>query len=170
MTAPASADPLDPSARLEIAELLARYAEAIDDGDFDAVGRLLADAVVVGPDGQVVAEGARAITSLYEHTTRRHADGTPRTAHVITNVIIEPLGPATVEVRSRFTVLQATESVELRPVIAGRYVDRVELLGQRWRFTRREMRPELVGDLSDHLLIDLDARAGSAPDGPDGSP
>lgn len=158
MSPTASPEPLDPGARAEIAELLARYAEAIDDGDFAAVGELLSDAVIVGPDGRAVARGAEEITALYEHTTLRHADGTPRTAHVITNVIVEPLGPGSAEVRSRFTVLQATDSIELRPVVVGRYLDRVELVDDRWRFTRREMRPELVGDVSDHLSFDLAAQ------------
>ena len=40
--------PVDPTDRALATELLARYAEAIDAGDFDAVGALLADWVVDG--------------------------------------------------------------------------------------------------------------------------
>lgn len=149
-----TASPLDAEDRSLIAELLARYAEAIDAGDFDAVGQLLAHATVAAADGTPIATGAAAVTALYGATTRRHADGTPLTAHVITNVIIDPLGPDLAEVRSRFTVLQATDLVPLQPVVVGRYVDRVERAPEGWRFCNRVMIPERWGDVSDHLSFD----------------
>jgi hypothetical protein len=146
--------PLDPGDRALVVELLARYAEAIDAGDFPAVGELLAHATLSDAEGNPVATGRDEITALYEATTRRHPDGTPRTAHVITNVIVEPVGPDAVEMRSRFTVFQATASVPLQPVVVGRYRDRVERVGGQWRFVQRQMVPEHWGDVSDHLRFD----------------
>lgn len=148
--------PVDPVDRAEVAELLARYAEAIDAGDFEAVGRLLRHAVIEDPVLGPVAEGAEAVTALYTSTTRRHADGTPGTAHVITNVIVERPGPDPdeLEVRSRFTVLQATDTLPLQPVVVGRYVDRVRRIDGRWCFVRRRMIPERWGEVGQHLTFD----------------
>lgn len=145
---------VDPHDRALVAELLARYAELIDAGDFAGVGRLLGDAVVADADGNEIARGAAAIEALYAATTRRHADGTPMTAHVITNVIVETAGDGLLEVRSRFTVFQATAAVPLQPVAVGRYVDLMARDGDGWRFERRRMIPERWGDVSDHLTFD----------------
>ncbi|MDQ2677275.1 MAG: nuclear transport factor 2 family protein [Actinomycetota bacterium] len=140
--------------RAAAAELLARYAELIDAGDFDGVGRLLGDAVLRDADGSAIATGAEQITALYVATTRRHADGTPLTAHVITNVIVDALGPDELEMRSRFTVLQCTDTLALQPVVAGRYVDRLVRTVEGWRFADRTMIPQFWGDVSEHLTFD----------------
>lgn len=140
--------------RAAAAELLARYAELIDAGDFDGVGELLGDAVVRDAQGSVIATGAAEIAAIYEGTTRRHSDGTPRTAHVITNVIVDELGADAVEVRSRFTVLQCTDTLALQPVVVGRYVDRLARTADGWRFADRTMIPQFWGDVSEHLSFD----------------
>jgi 3-phenylpropionate/cinnamic acid dioxygenase small subunit len=148
----------EPSPFEAIAQLLARYAELIDDGDFAGLGGLLAAATITMEDGTVVATGADEVRRLYESTTRRHADGTPKTQHVITNLIVEPLDDdgARYEARSRFTVLQATGDVPLQPIVAGRYRDVAERTPDGgYRFVERCMIVQLVGDVSHHLLIDL---------------
>jgi 3-phenylpropionate/cinnamic acid dioxygenase small subunit len=141
-----------------VAQLLARYAELIDDGDFDGVGELLGDCTITMEDGTEVARGADAIRRLYEATTARHDDGTPLTHHVITNLIVEAAGddPDRVEARSRFTVFQATADLPLQAIVVGRYRDVIARGADgRWRFVERCMMPRLVGDTSRHLLIDL---------------
>lgn len=55
--------------RWAAAELLARYAELMDRGDFAAVGDLLAHASVATEDGTVVATGP---TRSARCTSRRH--------------------------------------------------------------------------------------------------
>jgi 3-phenylpropionate/cinnamic acid dioxygenase small subunit len=148
------------SIRSEVEQLLARYAELIDAGDFAGLGVLLSESAITTEDGTVIARGRDEIRALYEQTTRRHADGTPRTQHVITNVIVEPLteagvSPARVVARSRFTVLQATESIPLQVIVAGRYRDVLERSGAGgWVFVERCMCPDLLGNLGDHLLFD----------------
>lgn len=138
-----------------IESLLYRYAEAIDAGDFAAVGALFAHGRICGPDGAPIAEGAAAVQRLYEATTRRYPDdGTPKTRHMITNPIIEvDEGDGTATGRSRFTVYQATEALPLQPIIAGDYHDRFAVVDGAWTFSERVMRPALYGDLSQHLLI-----------------
>ena len=149
------ASPSVTSAPAAVAALLAAYAERIDAGDFEGIGALLRDAIITTEDGAVVATGADEIAAMYRATTRRFADGTPRTRHVITNLIVEPDPPADrVIASSYFTVFQATDGVALQPIIAGRYRDVVERRDGRWVFVERRMTPTLFGDLSAHLLFD----------------
>jgi len=135
-----------------IERLLHEYAERIDDGDFAGVGALFADGRVCGPDGTTLAEGAEAVQRLYERTTRRHEDGTTRTRHLVTNVVVD-VGAERATARSTFTVLQSTPGVPLQPIAAGRYRDTFELVDGRWHFDERVMLPDFFGDVSEHLLI-----------------
>jgi hypothetical protein len=105
------------------------------------------------------------VLALYASGTRRYDDtGTPKTKHVTTNLIIEAdaaVGTATC--RSYFTVLQAVRgALPLQPIIAGRYHDRFVRTGDDgWRFDARHMIVDLVGDLSQHLLLDFGLEEGA---------
>lgn len=146
--------PVDPADRDAVTALVCAYADAIDAGDFVAVAELLADAVVETADGAPVATGRDEVLALYTATTRRHADGTPRTAHLVTNLVVDHgAQPGELVARSRFVVLQATEAVPLQPVVTGRYADTFARVDGRWRFVRRRMVPELWGDVRDHLTF-----------------
>lgn len=141
--------------------LLFRYATAIDAGDLDAVGELFAHGAIATDDGTVLARGAAEVRDLYRSTTRIHPDGTPRTAHLTTNVVIDvDHDGGRAESRSRFVVHQAVPAagddpgLALQPVIAGRYHDRFERVDGEWRFVERRIRPELFGDLARHLRFD----------------
>ena len=53
-------------------------------------------------------------------------------------------------------MLQQTPSLPLQPIIAGRYRDEFARTDNgEWYFTRRHIVVDLVGDVSQHLLIDL---------------
>ncbi|NCY16276.1 MAG: nuclear transport factor 2 family protein [Actinobacteria bacterium] len=142
-------------ARGAIENLLYSYADAIDAGDYEAIGALFEHGSIALEDGTPIATGAAAVTALYTATTRRYPDGTPRTHHVTTNPLIE-LGAdgTTARCRSRFTVFQQTDVVALQPIIAGHYTDSFDCVDGVWRFSERRMRPTLYGDLSQHLLIE----------------
>jgi 3-phenylpropionate/cinnamic acid dioxygenase small subunit len=138
-----------------IANLISRYAELIDAGDFEAVADLLADAEVTAEGSSHVTRGRDEVLALYTSTTRRYEDGTPRTRHLTTNLITE-VEDDSATVRSYFTVLQAvSDALTLQPIIAGRYRDRFVRSGGGWRFAARHITVDLVGDVSHHLLIDL---------------
>ncbi len=141
----------------EIEELLYRYAEQIDRGDFEGVADLLADAVIVGPGGERGPQGRAEILRMYQATTRCYQDdGTPHTKHVTSNVIVEVDEVAgTATARSYFTVFQALPDFPLQPIVAGRYHDAFTRVGERWRFSERKMMPDLFGDVGRHLLVDL---------------
>jgi ketosteroid isomerase-like protein len=144
-------------AHVAIANLIYTYAEKIDLGDFDGVAELFTHAVVTAEGTQVRNIGKDQVLKMYVDSTRRYPDnGTPHTKHVTTNLILdidEEAGQATCH--SYFTVFQQTEVLALQPVIAGRYHDRFERVDGQWRFTARHMLSDLIGDLSQHLLIDI---------------
>lgn len=135
--------------KLEITELLYRYAELIDAGDFDGVGALLGRGNFMG------VQGADAIAGLFGKTTRRfpeHGNRT-RTRHLVLNPIVAVDGD-TARARSTFCVVQQTDTVALAPIVVGRYADTFARDEQGWYFTERKVDVEMVGDVSDHLLID----------------
>jgi 3-phenylpropionate/cinnamic acid dioxygenase small subunit len=135
-----------------ITNLLYRYAELIDSGDFAGTAALFAEArVMVGEDW---LEGAAPLQALWEKTVRLYPCGTPRTKHVITNPIVEideAAGMATC--RSYYTVIQATDALPLQVICAGRYHDSFVRRDGSWRFaTRNYSLFDLAGDMSAHLL------------------
>jgi len=143
--------------RDRIEALIFGYADLIDAGDFDGLGRLFADAELRFAGFDEHRQGHDEVRSLYEATTRRYEDGTPRSKHLVTNVVVELDDAAgTASGRSYFTVLQAVPgALALQPVIAGRYHDEFVRTEGGWRFSSRTMLIDLIGDLSHHLHMDL---------------
>jgi len=145
--------------KLAITELLYRYAELIDAGDFDAVGRLLARATFAGTRSASTSS-AEAIAKLFGVTTRRYPrhGNTPRTRHLVLNPIVEISseisGARTAKSRSTFCVVQNTETVPLQPIVVGRYFDTFTCDDDGWYFTARQVDVEMIGDISAHLMID----------------
>jgi 3-phenylpropionate/cinnamic acid dioxygenase small subunit len=133
----------------QIRNLMYRYMEATDNGDFEGRAALFEHAVVHFPEplgsqtGAAVAESFRSRQRLY--------DGIPRTSHLCLNVIIEFDDTATsAAVRSRYLVLQETDEFPLQPIITGRYHDRFERVDGKWRFAERRFIVDLVGNMSAH--------------------
>jgi hypothetical protein len=146
----------DDSARNAIEHIVYGYAERIDLGDLPGVAELFAHAKYKGggPDDPGV-DGAAPVLKILDSMIRRYDDGTPRTKHVTTNLIIdadESAGTATA--RSYYTVFQQLEGFPLQPIIAGRYHDAFARVDSEWRLTERVIFCDLVGDLSRHLTID----------------
>jgi 3-phenylpropionate/cinnamic acid dioxygenase small subunit len=134
-----------------IRNLLGRYCELIDAGELDALADLFADAVLTDDAGTELGRGREGAAGVYA-SVRIHDNGTPRTRHLTTNSIIdvdEDAGTATA--RSVYVVFQATDTLALQPIIAGRYRDRFARRDGQWSFTERAFAVDLVGDLSHHL-------------------
>ena len=144
--------------KLEITELLYRYAELIDAGDFDGVGRLLARSTFGGPTSGSVS-GADNIAKLFAMTTRRYPEhgNTPRTRHLVLNPVVELRGDGTAATRSTFCVMQDTETVSIQPIVVGRYYDAFARDDQGWYFTERKVDIQMLGDVSAHLMVDPSA-------------
>ncbi len=132
-----------------VSKLIYEYAARIDAGDFDGVAQLFAHGTFLD------FQGADAVRKCFERMVVRYDDGTPRTKHVTTNLIVdvdEARGTATA--RSYFTVLQSVAGSPLQIVIAGRYADTFHRLDGEWWFDRRMVHSDLIGDLSRHLQVD----------------
>lgn len=136
--------------KLAVTELLYRYAELIDAGDFAGVGELLGRGQFMG------VAGAESIAKLFATTTRRFPNhgNTPRTRHLVLNAIVD-VDVDIATARSTFCVVQRTDTVALQPIVVGRYADTFGRDAQGWHFTERTVDVEMVGDVSDHLMIDL---------------
>jgi 3-phenylpropionate/cinnamic acid dioxygenase small subunit len=133
-----------------IRALIHEYAELIDDGELDAVAELFTHGTWSSPGRGTPLRGAEQVRRAYDGVILY--DGVPSTKHVISNVTIDINGDATAAAaRSYFTVLQARPDFPLQPIIAGRYHDRFERVGGKWRFADRQIIPDLIGDLSRHL-------------------
>lgn len=133
-----------------------RYAECVDAADFDGIGELFARGRITNEGYPGEIEGADRVRKLYAGTNRVHDDGTLRTRHLTTNVFVEIEESAgTATARSAFVVFQATPTLPLQPIVAGRYHDRFARSGREWHFAQRHILLEQIGDVREHLQIDV---------------
>lgn len=139
----ATADDLE-----SIRALVHRYAELIDLGELEQLADMFEHSTWSSPGRGEPLRGREQVLHAYDGVMMY--DGIPSTKHVITNVSVE-LDGDTAAARSYFTVLQARPDLPLQPIIAGRYHDTFERAGDGWRFTDRQIIPDLIGDLSRHL-------------------
>ena len=139
---------------VQISNLLYRYAECLDSGQLVEAAELFRHACIkVQSQGDLLDHTA--LLGIWQQRIKLYPCGTPRTRHVISNPIIdidEAAGTATV--RSCYTVLQATDTLPLQPIAAGRYFDEFERVDGIWRFSFRDYSHlEMIGDLTGHLLM-----------------
>ena len=141
-----------------ITNLLYRYAELMDAGELEGAAALFARTRVRTGDGAVV-EGSAPMLALWRAHVRIYPCGTPCTKHVISNPIVEVDEDAgTATCRSYYTVMQATPDLPLQAICAGRYHDAFVRVDGQWHFSERDYSLlDLVGDLSQHLLIPVAA-------------
>lgn len=138
----------------QIANLLYRYAELMDTGDLTSVAALF-DHARVKTNGIDEPADSATLLAQWRSFVKIYPCGTPRTKHVVTNPIIEiDEDKGTATCRSYYTVLQATDTLPLQVIAAGRYHDEFERVDNKWRFSFRNYTMlDLMGDLSDHLLL-----------------
>ena len=144
------------SDQVAISNLIYEYARLIDLGDFAGIGDLFQRGKIIFKDSEQITEisGSKEIKELYEKTTRRYDDGTPRTHHATTNITLD-IDSNFAYTFSYFTVFQQLENLPLQPIIAGSYEDTFRFEDNEWHFQIREIKVSLVGDISQHLLIPL---------------
>ena len=154
-------------ARHQVCNILYRYAEAVDDGDFVSLRQLFKHCEIHA--GGTLYHGAAGIEKMFSTFTMFYNDmgdrvkvpeehGKPGTSHIISNPIIvfAPDGNIA-EARSRYSVFQARPGFPLQLIIQGRYLDRFQCVAGVWRLMRRSYRMDSVGDLSHHLASKLPA-------------
>ena len=139
-----------------ITALMYRYAECVDAADFDGIAALFSDGRITneGVEGAIV--GSDAVRKLYERTNRVHDDGTTRTRHMNSNVVVDiDDGTGHATARSSFVVFQQTPALPLQPIVSGRYRDTFARSGADWRFECRHILVDHVGDVREHLTFNL---------------
>ena len=135
----------------EIANLVYRYPELIDAGDFDGIAELFRHATLRA--GNNVVRGRNELVPMLKRLVRIYEGGRPFTKHLVSNLVIE-VAPdrATATARSYVTVLQARPSeFPLQVIASNRHFDRFECVDGAWRFSERVDIPDLAGDLSRHV-------------------
>jgi len=141
-----------------ITKLMFRYAECVDTADFDGLSALFANGIMTSTsaadeDGGMTGEQ---VGRFYAATNRVHEDGTLRTRHLATNVIVdidEAADSATA--RSYYVVFQATGKLPFQAIVGGRYDDDFKRVDGQWCFAKRVVHVDQIGDMSEHLSFDL---------------
>ncbi len=138
------------SSERAIENLIARYAFLVDSGDFDGLGALLDTCnLTLGPGPAVRGRGA--VAQLARTALMTYDDGTPRTRHITTNIMIEVDEAAgTARSQSYYTVFQSLPDFPLQPIATGNYTDRFERRGGTWSFAERSVQTRFEGDTSRH--------------------
>ncbi|MFE3737005.1 nuclear transport factor 2 family protein [Streptomyces sp. NPDC059134] len=139
------------SSARQIENLIARYSHLVDEGDFAEFGALFDEADFVF--GEVSIRGEKAIADVIGSTLVVHDDGTLRTRHITTNLLIEVNEDEDSAVaRSYYNILQSVPGLlPLQMVAGGRYRDRFERRDGLWSFARREITIDFTGDTRFHL-------------------
>ncbi|SFV12668.1 nuclear transport factor 2 family protein [Pseudoduganella namucuonensis] len=133
-----------------IQNLLHSYPYALDGGRFDAVGQLLGEADVYSGGSLMASKDAVAVASAFRDWVLVYEDGTPRTRHMLANLIIRPDGPERAIAQSYVMVFQQAATQPLQAIIGGDYLDRLAKVDGRWKIVERHMGNDLIGDLRCH--------------------
>jgi 3-phenylpropionate/cinnamic acid dioxygenase small subunit len=150
------------SAHDQIRNLIHRYSEGIDTGRFEIWEELFEHAEIyftIGDSEPTLIAGGGDLSVMTQGIIM-YGDGTPRTRHLVTNIIIEvdeTSGKATA--RSYNTTLQQVPDRPIEVIATARYFDSFELADNAWRFTQRIIRHSAIdgvnrdftGDMSHHV-------------------
>lgn len=136
--------------RNEILRLMNEYCYSVDRGDLEAFAALFGHGsfeIIGDPGGPL--EGSEAVLGMLRNVTLY--DGKTHTKHVMSNVQIDvDEANASARAQSYITLFQALPDFPLQPIFIGHYFDDFERVDGRWRFRRRRISPDLIGDLSRH--------------------
>ncbi len=131
--------------------LVYRYAELIDEGDFDGLGALFARGNIHFVPGGLSLRGASEVTDFYQKTVIVDASsGTPGTTHWTSNVIVQGDDQGLLA-RSRYQVTLNAGDVAPRLIATGRYFDHFSVEEGRVHFSQRRIISEYMGDTTGHL-------------------
>jgi 3-phenylpropionate/cinnamic acid dioxygenase small subunit len=147
---------MDFADRNTIESLIFRYVRHVDTCQWHELGQLFAHAVITANGNEGVRlEGAEVIGNYWRDVNRQYDNGTLNTQHIVTNLEFDELADGGISVHSCFSVLQATPALPLQPIVAGRYIDLFEKADGKWRFKSKHIDVRLVGNVSQHLNIDI---------------
>lgn len=139
--------------RDHIENLMVRYTEALDEARFDDLGELFAGGRVRiegGPHHGASAEGPEEVAALYARIVALDAAGRTGTRHFISNIFLQVDGDRATT-RSYFSVTQQTPTLPLQIVACGAYRDTFVRDAAGWRYAKRHIVCDQVGELAEHM-------------------
>jgi hypothetical protein len=139
------------SDREAITALIYRYADLLDSGRLAEVAELFVNGTWrSGATGQALTQ--EQVRGVYERVIL-YDDGTPRTHHLITNLVIDVQeGGDEASASCYFTVIQGVEAGKpIETIVSGRYLDEFRRGPDGWYFHERVFHADLVGDQSRHF-------------------
>ncbi|HVT64953.1 MAG TPA: nuclear transport factor 2 family protein [Mycobacteriales bacterium] len=144
------------TAHEQIRNLLGRYCERMDAGDFAGLAALFTHGTLADGHGNIFATGAAEMQAMWEGQTKTY-DGSPRTRHITANPVIEvDESTGTATCTSSYVVFQGVDGFAFQPIVSGRYADSFTRDDDgSWRFTARRYAVDHVGDLSHHLRMQV---------------
>jgi hypothetical protein len=137
-----------------IRRLSYEYTFLLDEGDFDGVAQLLADAdlepLMRGVTSAPIS-GAEQIRAFYADQVVVY-DGDPRTRHVISNHAIAVDGDEA-SARCYFTVLMKPPGEPYQIVVGGQYRDRFVRRDGSWQFAAKAIQVDYLNNIALHFRI-----------------
>ena len=138
-------------AREAILRLMNEYCYLIDAADMEGFAGLFEHGTFVLQGDPLGGDtGTAAMLKMLENVILY--DGKTLAKHVMSNIQIDvdPLGEKATA-QSYITVFQGVPpDFPLQAIFIGHYYDSFEKAASGWRFVRREISPDLIGDLSFH--------------------
>ena len=134
-----------------VLSLMNEYCYHIDAGDIEGFARLFEHgSFVLKGDPGGGETGTAAVLKMLENVILY--DGKTHTKHVMSNIEINiNASGRSATAQSYITVFQAVPpDFPLQAIFIGHYHDRFEKVDSGWHFIRREISPDLLGDLSFH--------------------
>ena len=145
---------LDHTANIE--RLYYRYAYAIDNGDLQGAAKMFENAIIHDAAGKSLAQGAEQVKQFYDRIIKLHpSTGTPKTQHVVSNVLILEQRDDELSATANYSVFQKLDSGNIEAIICGQYHSVFRLAPAGWEFYRHHTKPLMVGDMSNHLKISV---------------
>jgi hypothetical protein len=130
----------------QITDMMFRYAELFDTGQFDEFAALFEHG-----KWHKAEPGAAAARRWIDDNVHLY-DGQTRTKHVTTNVVVDVDENAdTARATGYVVVFQALPDFPLQPIFAGRYQDELARIDGCWWWTSRAVVGDLYGDISRHV-------------------
>ena len=131
------------SARFEITELISRYGNCLDSGDFDGMEALfMPDAVftIVPDDGIPPLVGSRRIRETVQERWALVHRGAQR-RHVMSNIVVESVENDTATARTVLVVYEVANEPGSAIQVHGMgvYEDKLLLVEGAWRFSERRL-------------------------------
>lgn len=136
-----------------IQNLINRYFQKVDTGEFKSCGSLFANADVHYPKtGVTISRDPAAVAELMSSYVKLYGKPqSPLTRHHSGNMIIEALSPHEARAECSAIIFQGTPEFAFQAIAEASYNDTFAKSGDTWTFTRREISLTFMGEMKHHL-------------------